>query len=236
MPTIKFTDITGQVPEQFNPIPAKLAIPEWLKRLAPYLPADENDTRPRFRVLGNRETNQTAKRCLPMLDAVMAGYILPLSHDVDVTRTVGMPSFQWFTGLGVGFHSPEQLSTHEAGKGEYGIPKILNPWAIETPAGYSCLFIPQLNSDKTVVSPFAGVVDTDQYYSPVNFPFQLAESFTGIIPAGTPIVQVIPFKRETWKMEIESGTNQRIARNQNSIFTTFRNAYRNMYWNRKDYS
>jgi hypothetical protein len=43
------------------------------------------------------------------------------------------------------------------------------------------------------------VVDTDKYFAPINFPFVLNDySFEGLIPAGTPMAQVIPFKRESW--------------------------------------
>lgn len=229
MPTIKFTDITGQVPEQFQPVPGKQAIPEWLKKLAPYMGKD-------FQVFDNRQTNQTAKRCVPMLDAVMAGYVIRLTHDIHISQRDGAPYFQWSSGLGVEFHAPEQASTHEAGQRGYAIPKWMNPWAIQTPPGYSSMFIPPLNSEEKVIVPFSGIVDTDTYYSPVNFPFILEKGFEGIVHAGTPIVQVIPFRREAWKMELLSGQTEKIARNQNSIASVFRNAYRGMYWARKDYS
>ena len=49
-----------------------------------------------------------------------------------------------------------------------------------------------------------GIVDTDTYKASVNFPFVLNEpdTFEGLIPAGTPIAQVIPFKRESWEISI----------------------------------
>jgi hypothetical protein len=33
-------------------------------------------------------------------------------------------------------------------------------------------------------------------------PFFLREGFTGVIPAGTPFVQILPFKRENWTSEV----------------------------------
>jgi hypothetical protein len=40
------------------------------------------------------------------------------------------------------------------------------------------------------------MVDCDGYFEYVNFPFFFhAPNFNGIIPAGTPLVQVIPIKR-----------------------------------------
>jgi len=138
--------------------------------------------------------------------------------------------------MGVSFHIPGQLYTHKATKNGDGIPKINNPWAVETPGGYSCLFTPPLNNEDSPIIPFSGIVDTDSYSAPVNFPFQLKEGFRGLIPAGTPLIQVLPFKRESWKMQIEIGRTAKINRIESSVQTIFRNVYRNMHWNRKSYS
>jgi hypothetical protein len=46
------------------------------------------------------------------------------------------------------------------------------------------------------------IVDTDRHPAPVNFPFFLRKDFTGILESGTPIMQIIPFKREEWKSEV----------------------------------
>ena len=44
-----------------------------------------------------------------------------------------------------------------------------------------------------------GVVDTDEYYNNINFPYVWTGKEVGefIIPQGTPLIHVIPFKRET---------------------------------------
>lgn len=229
MPTIKFTDITAEVPPEFYPVPAKLSIPTWLKELAPYM--DKN-----FKVLEGRQTNQTAKRCVPMLDAVTSGYVIKLTHDLEITQQNGAPYFKWPAGLGIDFHSANQVSTHQAAKDKHAIPKWNNPFSIETPAGYSCLFIPHLNTENKIITPFAGIVDTDSYIAPVNFPFQLQKRFEGLIPAGTPIVQVIPFRRDEWKMEIAVGQTEKIRLNGQRVFSAFRNAYRNAFWSRKSFN
>lgn len=236
MPLIKFTDTTGGVPESFQPIPAKFAIPKWLKELSPYFSVNESDVKPGFQIFNDAETNQTAKRCLPMVDAVMAGYVLPLTYDINISEVDGFPNFEWRGGMGVGFHSPKQISTHSFVSLNQNIPKILNPWAIETPSGYSCLFISHLNSDDKIIEPFAGIVDTDRYFAPVHFPFLLKKGWTGLLEAGSPVVQVIPFKRESWTMEIHSGETPKILKSANTVFTTFRNAYRKTAWKRKDFS
>jgi hypothetical protein len=49
----------------------------------------------------------------------------------------------------------------------------------------------------------SGVTDTDTWGGSDVLNFALKKDFEGVIPAGTPIVQIIPFRRETWDFEIE---------------------------------
>jgi hypothetical protein len=46
----------------------------------------------------------------------------------------------------------------------------------------------------------SGIVDSDKFFAPGNVPFFIKEGFSGIIPEGTPFLQLIPIKRATWKM------------------------------------
>ena len=125
------------------------------------------------------------------------------------------------------------------------IIKILSPWLIKTPPGYSCLFVPPLNHVNLPFRPLSGVVDTDKYSKlPINFPSIPQEipekQQTKIIPAGTPIVMVIPFKRESWKMDVQSGKSilddavglrdQRLG-----FFKKIVDNYKNMAWNKKEF-
>ena len=48
-----------------------------------------------------------------------------------------------------------------------------------------------------------GVVDTDTYYNNINFPFiWTGGSGEFVIPKGTPLVQVIPFRRESSEFSV----------------------------------
>jgi len=82
-----------------------------------------------------------------------------------------------------------------------------------------------------------GIVDTDKYNSPVNFPFILNDiKFTGLIPAGTPIAQVIPFKRDSWKMSF--GSEKEIIEStkiDKTLKRKFFDVYRNIFWSSKDF-
>src|SRR5689334_4725698 len=53
------------------PVPAKGAVPEWLRAM----PTDSGSATP------------TVKRCPPFLEAITAGYIIPLPADVQLIHT-----------------------------------------------------------------------------------------------------------------------------------------------------
>jgi hypothetical protein len=213
MPIIKFTDITENIPEQLYPKPAKNFLPEWMKSLPPY----------------HKEVGEmTGKKCMPMLDAMMSGYIIVTTDDIKVSKDEnGFDFYEWKDGRGIEFHIREQMETHPEIPARGDVPKWVSPWSIETPSGYSCLFVSPLNHDKLPLKAFPGIVDTDKYFWPVGIPFILADKdFVGIIPAGTPIVQIIPFKRENWKSEFFHKTTNKIMKSYRLISGAFRNGYK----------
>jgi len=228
MNKIKFTDITGMVPEQFYPKPASAFIPEWLKQLKPY---GEDK---KFRTFKAHYSNETAKKCPPMLDAVMTGYVIQTTEDIMVEQRNGAPHFHWSHGLGVDFHVPSQISTHS--RSQQSVPKWKNPFGVQTPAGYSTMFIPPVNQDSPLVMPFSGMVDTDTFIQPVNFPFLLTDpNFDGLIPAGTPLVQLIPVKREEWEHSVHSGTTEAIKRANRLKQSVFQHGYKMFFRSPKSY-
>jgi len=81
-----------------------------------------------------------------------------------------------------------------------------------------------------------GIVDTDQYHKPVNFPFVFKnKDFNGLIPAGTPIAQVIPFKRDSWNMEIVDNSLE-IKNIESKMNSLFLNKYKKFFWSSKEYN
>ena len=87
------------------------------------------------------------------------------------------------------------------------------------------------------ITIFPGVVDTDSYNLNVEFPFMLTNpEFDGLIPAGTPIAQVMPFKRDSWSMslggETELQESQKIKR---AILSKYYHVYKDNYRTKKQY-
>lgn len=214
------------VADEYKPKPATKFIPEWYKATSTRIGEKTPDGNP------------TIKKCIPVFDAITAGYILVTPFDVWIKQVDGEPQYQparSAQGM-VQFHPVMQASKHPASHG-LQFPKWINPWAIKTPKGYSTLFVPPMHNPNPWFQIFEGIVDTDEYFASVNFPFILKDpSYEGLIPAGTPMAQIIPFKRESWKMTIgteEDVTNQkRIA---GYLDSQFFDRYKRNFWNRKDY-
>ena len=85
-----------------------------------------------------------------------------------------------------------------------GALKLRGFWYFETPPGYSCLFIPPPSRSVTDLPLVAlpGIVETDRYRNLINFPMVPQREFPFVVREGTPLIQVIPFKRADWVAEI----------------------------------
>ena len=184
------------------------------------------------------QKNVTVKWCNPFGDALGAGYFLVLENDVQVTITDGQQEWVWFRGGAdfIGQHSKEQISPELIPKGYSPQPwKFVNQWGIKTPPGYSVLFTHPMNRTELPFLTLSGVVDTDDYNQPVNFPFVLRADFEGIIEAGTPIAQVVPFKRESWTAEIQTFDVQKTTAITSSYSRKIFRPYKLGFWKRKEY-
>ena len=77
------------------------------------------------------------------------------------------------------------------------------PWSTILPDGYSAIIMHPLNRVDLPFITMSGIIDFDKsVHAPIgNIPFFIKKGFTGIIPAGTPMFQLIPFKRDNWNSE-----------------------------------
>jgi hypothetical protein len=223
---VTFTNTSGIDIEQ--PQPASKFVPDWYKNMESYIGGNKKP-------VGNGKIDATVKRCMPVFDAITAGYIITSPADVYVSIKESGQYFEW-SALGlIEFHPIEQAPEHPDRK-PHAYPKWMNPWAIKTPKGYSTLFIQPMHRE-SVFTILPGIVDTDTYTASVNFPMVINDpNFEGLIPKGTPIAQVIPFKREDWQMEIGS---EKELKEQHSITqklqTKFFDRYKLMFWTKKEY-
>jgi hypothetical protein len=224
---ITFTNILGL--DFFPPKPAVKEVPDWYRDTPEYL-GDEGKKIP-----NNGSSAHTVKKCIPVFDAITSGYILYTQVDVQVTQQDGLPYYTWASQNAIDFHPIVQAPLHPL-KNEAPYPKWMNPYAISTPPGYSVLFTQPMHR-QSMFTILDGIVDTDAYKATVNFPFVLNDvKWEGIIPAGTPMAQVIPFKRESWKHKIGSD-KERTELNLvvKKLKTLFFNSYKRQFWTSKNY-
>jgi hypothetical protein len=224
---IKFTNIYGY--DFFPPKAAVKDVPEWYKLQEEYIGKKKE-------VSDNGSTTSTIKKCIPVFDAMTAGYILYSQVDVMVTQVDGSPYFTWTNQNAIAFHPIDQADKHPSQNG-FPYPKWMNPYAIKTAPGYSSLFIPPMHRRSEVFSILPGIVDTDTYYQPVNFPFVMVDTkWTGLIPAGTALAQIIPFKRDVFKMELGNSKDiESLKYIDNKLNTKWFNKYKTIFWHRKEY-
>ncbi len=225
---ITFTN-TSVFEDMDKPQPASKFIPEWYKNMESYIGGEKKPGG------GANKTVSTIKKCLPVFDAITSGYIITLPADVYVSIKDGIQYFEWSNFGLVEFHPVVQAPEHPA-RNEHAYPKWMNPWGVKTPNGYSTLFVQPFHRP-SVFTILPGVVDTDTYSAPVNFPFVINDpKFEGMIPKGTPIVQCIPIKRESWNTKIGKDEDSKNVRNiVMKLETKFFDRYKNMFWHRKEY-
>jgi hypothetical protein len=206
------------------PYRAVQVIPEWLKDMEP------------LRTGLDGVPVDTVKRCMPFVDAIGSGYIIPLR------RTVRFKML-----------SPNQLEYESVGDDEVvttqkrleyqGSPlessvivKFKNSWVVKTPPGYSTLFLPLLNRMGFPFQILAGMVETDTFYQEVYFPSVclMAPGTEHVLEKGTPLVQLIPIKREAWRAETRGWDMQRRADAEVNHLATPHH-YKQEHWTKKEY-
>ena len=207
---ITFTNVHGL--DFFPPKPAVREVPEWYKNTPEYV-TDQGK-----KYITPEDTPHTIKKCIPVFDAITAGYILYTQVEIQVFYNGEFTQYCWPSQNAIDFHPVTQAPLHPK-KNDSPYPKWVNPYAIKTPPGYSTLFLPPMHNPNKIFTILEGIVDTE-----------------GIIPAGTPMAQVIPFKRESWKHNIGSDKElQEQKKVREKLSTLLYNSYKKQFWVSKDY-
>lgn len=241
---IKFLGLDELVYEAFEPpVKASKALPEWVKKL-------QNES----------EDFTTAKRCLPLVEASSEGYVWKSHSDIEfvvkenekkqIYLDLNFPNKNNLFPISehvriVDQHSPQQVyvkgdSPEETEKLHGGVCfkqvyKLNNLFVIETPKGYSCRFKSLSNSFNIPLQIFEGVVETDHFYQTVNFPFRYLGPpvpHKYLIKKGTPLVQIIPFKREKWTSSVGRVNIKKSRKQIVALQTKIKDAYRNQVRNK----
>jgi len=207
----------------------------------------------------------TVKRCIPFRESLTNGFIIPLWHDAhfkiaeasdgknylscvqsrapekigqetDLADAPSLPT----TGL-ISYHPSEQYADYaKIDKKAYPnyahVVKFHSPYTIQTPKGWSILMKPVANDFASPVVPFEAVIDTDRYCGKINLPcFIRAQEKEFSMPLGTPLVQVIPFKREKVTIKREKYTEETLKKFDIELLrfaTMLQGQYQKFWWHR----
>lgn len=197
--------LKGLIPE-----PTIATLPDWLRAMPSEVHAE---------TLGG-EAVRTLKHCPPILDAMGSGIMMPLACDIEVT----CGEFRWNWDMPVledarmsraplGLHVPEQATGAPFRLTDNSVLKFMNFWTLSVPHGFSLLFTHPLNREDLPFRTLSGVVDCDVFSDGyVHFPaIWVDPTFTGTLPRGTPVAQVLAFPRQAQGLQIAEMTASEIA-------------------------
>ena len=179
------------------PVPAHLSLPQWIKD------QPNRTSTGSFGPAGPK--GSTYKRCVPFMDVMRSGYIIPLWCDLafswrecreecgDDGCEEALIDIQWANrdSRNEDYNPVEKRDWETWGN----IPELkdsvqgasftfVSPWIIKTPPGYSSLITQPFNNTNyphPQIKTFTGLVNTDTYFNPITYFFHIKAPFTGII-------------------------------------------------------
>jgi hypothetical protein len=235
------------------PVPTQDVIPKWYKdadRFAKnpvtgeYYKAPKNICPfPKEGTTDDYGKIPTWKACPAIMDAFTTGYVLKTPCDItffknaqgNIDVKITDPRYQDFCGK----RSPMDQFEHPVGYYKEHFAWYPD-WGVELPEGYSALFMTPMNRFDLPFINTTGVVDVDKVHLLGTFPFFIIEGWEGTIPAGTPYIQFLPFKREDWSHDIEfqphSQIYDKMVKNMEFYRQPDGGIYKNKVWSRRKYS
>lgn len=165
------------------------------------------------------------KSCPAVLDTFTTGYYLFTPCDVIIKKVEGnyTVSFSgdWVNKEHSDINDNRSNFVFVGVRGEeYGFPTPpgyedihffwTTNWFPTIPKGYTTLFTHPINRFDLDFLTISGIVDCESFNNAGRMPFFIKKGFEGVIPAGTPYTQIIPFKNEKWESEIMNYTPEDI--------------------------
>lgn len=194
-------ELAGVLP---RPIPAVEGLPDWFKAL------------PQKAVSAHLNAEHfTIKKCPPVIDAMTYGFFMPLAADLKLENGEFSWQTDWpggefanITRSPISFHDSSQVAGTPFFDEDQFIIKFNSFWTIQLPPGYSVLITHPINRDDLPFRALSGLVDCDRYFEAfMQFPARWIDpGFNGVLPKGTPVVQCLPVKRESWLLQFEAMT------------------------------
>jgi hypothetical protein len=221
-----------------SPIPTIKNIPEGYKKYDRYA-KDSNGVEYKDHDGGKIPT---WKACPAIYDIMGTGYVLRtpcdinfIEHDGNLIAKIENPMYQDFIQYRnemPGFMHPEGYRTNHFA--------WFPDWAPSVPEGYSVLYSHPFNRFDLPFLNTSGIVDNDCVDIPGTMPFFIKNGWSGLIPEGTPYMQLLPFKRDDWESGYIELDEKEIVRRNLKNSKRYRKpsggVYLNETWNRRKYS
>jgi hypothetical protein len=221
------------------PQPARVYIPEWYKSIPSFA---TNGNKPAFD-RSNGKANATIRHCMPFADSLTTGYIQESWQDMAFDLKPdenGEENLNYYTPGAPNMVSVRKNVQTQFSKDEfYPVEFTFHPpWSPQLPKGWSMIYTTPFNREDLPFRVTTGIVDSDGYTHAglfSNLPFYLKQGFSGVIPKGTPLFQMIPIKRENWEREIMPYEKESIEKINTPIRNFFWGGYKKLYWEKKSY-
>ena len=216
-----------------RPKPSKGYTPQWFK-----------DMPIKVSTIDGFGSDSTAKKCMPFLDSLTSGYTQELICDLNIECNTNeddpVISYRWGGGI-----RPVSTRKEDSGAlnsmphfpGYYKTEFHWNTfWEPKTPSGYSTLYFHPANRFDLPFITHNGIIDTDKWSIPGPVPFVIKMGFSGLIPAGTPIYQMIFIKREVWDSEATEYDEKYVKNTFYSVRKFLSDGYKKQIWSKKEYN
>jgi hypothetical protein len=139
----------------------------------------------------------------------------------------------------VGSHDMRQVEGYPFDKDQYieHLFRINMIWVVKTEPGFSTLYIQPQHQELSPLSAISAVIDSDTYPSNGLLSFLVKKDFKGYIYKGTPLLQVIPFKRQDFESEYDETreSNNLLQSTLNLVRSVFNSGYKKFLWHKKSY-
>jgi len=225
-----------------KPLPSIKTIPDWYRkadRFAKNPATDDHWVDPQ-----NGGKIPTWKACPAVFDIMGTGYVYRTPCDIEFyldgnTNTIACRISDQKNKDFVQYRPP--MPQFVPPKGYYETHFAWwSDWAVEVPEGYSVLYSQPFNRFELPFLTTSGIIDNDKVNLPGTMPFFIAKGFTGVIPAGTPYAQMLPFKRENWISETDAKLDHaKMVEKNNKNIEKYRKPdggiYQKEVWERRTY-
>lgn len=191
------------------PESASKNIPDWYMKANKYI-TNPITGDPVLDEYGGRASS--FKSCPAILDILNTGYVLKTPCDLFFSEKNGFPYVNTPHEYKDFCQSRDIMPEFQVPDGYYENAFHWYPdWGVELPEGYSAMYIQPLNHYNLPFLTTSGIIDNDKVNTPGLLPFFLRKGFSGILPAHTPYIQIIPFKKEDWQSEFKLYDEQKTS-------------------------